>query len=202
MNIAQIAPLMESCPPQLYGGTERVVSYLTEELVRQGHDVTSSPAATQSPPLDLKPAVSAPFVWMPTLQTRSPDHLIMLDKVRRMAERFDVLHFHVDVLHYPLAVDFAARTITTIHGRLDIPELRRVHAAFRSSLWFRSRTTSGSRCRQSNGPERSITAFHAICFHSIPFRRADISRFWDESPRKSGPTSQSKSRSAQERDSR
>ena len=55
----------------------------------------------------------------------------MLDKVRRMAAQFDILHFHVDVLHYPLAVDFAARTITTMHGRLDIPELRRVHTAFR-----------------------------------------------------------------------
>jgi glycosyltransferase involved in cell wall biosynthesis len=59
-----------------------------------------------------------------------PDHLIMLDRVRRMADEFDILHFHVDVLHYPLAIDFAARTITTMHGRLDLPELRRVHTAF------------------------------------------------------------------------
>ena len=66
MKIAQIAPLMESCPPQLYGGTERVVSYLTEELVRQGHDVTSSPAATRSPLLDLRSAVNRHFVLTPT----------------------------------------------------------------------------------------------------------------------------------------
>ena len=71
-----------------------------------------------------------PFAWNSSVTDPVPDHLIMLDKVRRMADQFDILHYHVDVLHYPLSHDFASRTITTMHGRLDIPELKRVHAAF------------------------------------------------------------------------
>ena len=127
MRIAQISPLMESCPPQLYGGTERIVSYLTEELVRQGHDVTlfasgnsitSRLEACSEQALRLDPSVSDPI----------PDHLIMVYKARRMADEFDILHFHTDVLHYPLSIDFATRTITTMHGRLDLHS--RVHAAF------------------------------------------------------------------------
>ena len=131
MKIAQIAPLMESCPPQLYGGTERVVSYLTEELVRQGHDVTLFASGDSITSARLEVCCEQALRLDPNVSDPIPDHLIMLDKVRRMAEQFDILHFHVDPFHYPLAVSFAARTITTMHGRLDIPELRRVHAAFR-----------------------------------------------------------------------
>jgi len=131
MKIAQISPLMESCPPQLYGGTERVVSYLTEELVRQGHDVTLFASGDSITSARLEACSEWALRLDPNVRDPVPDHLIMLDKVRRMAEDFDILHFHVDVLHYPLAVDFAARTITTMHGRLDLPQLRRVHAAFR-----------------------------------------------------------------------
>ena len=131
MKIAQISPLVESCPPQLYGGTERVVSYLTEELVRQGHEVTFFASGDFITSARLEACCERALRLDPTVRDPVPDHLIMLDKVRRMAEQFDILHFHVDVFHYPLAVSFAARTITTMHGRLDIPELRRVHAAFR-----------------------------------------------------------------------
>ena len=131
MKIAQIAPLMESCPPQLYGGTERVVSYLTEELVRQGHDVILFASGNSITSGRLEVCCEQALRLDPNVSDPIPDHLIMLDKVRRMADQFDVLHFHVDVFHYPLAVGFAARTITTMHGRLDIPELRRVHTAFR-----------------------------------------------------------------------
>jgi hypothetical protein len=125
MKIAQIAPLMESCPPQLYGGTERVVSYLTEELVRQGHDVTLFASGDSITSARLEVCCERALRLDPNVRDPVPDHLIMLDKVRRMAEQFDILHFQVDVLHYPLAVDFAARTITTMHGRLDLPELRK-----------------------------------------------------------------------------
>jgi glycosyltransferase involved in cell wall biosynthesis len=130
MRIAQISPLMESCPPQLYGGTERVVSYLTEELVRQGHDVTLFASGDSVTSAKLEVCCERALRLDPTVTDPIPDHLIMLDKVRSMAAQFDVLHFHVDVLHYPLAIDFAGRTVTTMHGRLDLPELRRVHAAF------------------------------------------------------------------------
>ena len=130
MRIAQIAPLTESCPPRLYGGTERIVSYLTEELVRQGHDVTlfaSGDSRTDaklvrcsSVALRLDPSVKDPLAYL----------FIMLDQVRRQAHEFDVLHFHVDYLHYPLTLDFMERTVTTMHGRLDLPELKPLHAAF------------------------------------------------------------------------
>jgi glycosyltransferase involved in cell wall biosynthesis len=130
MKIAQISPLMESCPPQLYGGTERVVSYLTEELVRQGHDVTLFATGDSITSARLEACGQRALRLDPDVSDPIPDHLIMLDRVRRMAGEFDILHFHVDVLHYPLAVEFAARTITTMHGRLDLPVLRKVHAAF------------------------------------------------------------------------
>jgi glycosyltransferase involved in cell wall biosynthesis len=130
MKIAQISPLMESCPPQLYGGTERVVSYLTEELVRQGHDVTLFASGDSITHARLEACGERALRLDSDVTDPIPDHLIMLDKVRRMAEEFDILHFHVDVLHYPLASDFAARTITTMHGRLDLPLMRKVHAAF------------------------------------------------------------------------
>jgi glycosyltransferase involved in cell wall biosynthesis len=130
MKIAQISPLMESCPPQLYGGTERIVSYLTEELVRQGHDVTLFASGDSITGARLEVCCEQALRLDPRVNDPIPDHLIMLDKVRRMAGEFDILHFHVDVLHYPLAIGFAARTITTMHGRLDLPELRKVHAAF------------------------------------------------------------------------
>jgi glycosyltransferase involved in cell wall biosynthesis len=130
MKIAQISPLMESCPPQLYGGTERVVSYLTEELVRQGHDVTLFASGDSVTSAKLEVCCERALRLDSTVTDPIPDHLIMLDKVRSMAGQFDVLHFHVDVLHYPLAIDFAGRTVTTMHGRLDLPELRKLHAAF------------------------------------------------------------------------
>jgi glycosyltransferase involved in cell wall biosynthesis len=130
MKIAQISPLMESCPPQLYGGTERVVSYLTEELVRQGHDVTLFASGDSITSARLEVCCEKALRLDSTVTDPIPDHLIMLNKVRGMAKEFDILHFHVDVLHYPLAVDFAGRTVTTMHGRLDLPELKKMHAAF------------------------------------------------------------------------
>jgi glycosyltransferase involved in cell wall biosynthesis len=131
MKIAQIAPLMESCPPQLYGGTERLVSYLTEELVRQGHDVTLFASGDSITSARLEVCCEQALRLDPAVTDPIPDHFIMLDKVRRLAEQFDILHFHVDPFHYPVAVSFAARTVTTLHGRLDLPELRRLHTAFR-----------------------------------------------------------------------
>ena len=200
MKIAQIAPLMESCPPQLYGGTERVVSYLTEELVRQGHDVILFASGDLISSARLEACCGRALRLDANVTDPVPDHLIMLDKVRRMAEQFDILHFHVDILHYPLAVAFAARTITTMHGQLDIPELRRVHAAFRGFPLVSISNDQRLPMPPVKWAEPSITVFHAICFHSTLLRRADISRFWDASPRKSGPTLQSKSPRAQERD--
>ncbi len=130
MKIAQIAPLFESCPPRLYGGTERIVSYLTEELVRQGHDVTLFASGDSCTSARLEPFCETALRLDPRIKDPIPHHVVMLDKVRAVADQFDVLHFHVDVLHYPLIRDFIDRTVTTLHGRLDLPEYTCVYAAF------------------------------------------------------------------------
>lgn len=129
LKIAQIAPLIESVPPRLYGGTERVVSFLTEELVSLGHDVTLFASGGSRTSARLVSCCD-----MPLRQKGSPDplpvYLLMLDKVRRMAAQFDILHFHIDQLHFPLFRDIAARTLTTLHGRQDLPGLEDLYAGF------------------------------------------------------------------------
>jgi glycosyltransferase involved in cell wall biosynthesis len=130
MRIAQIAPLAESVPPKLYGGTERVVSYLTEELVRLGHRVTlfasgdseTSAELAAGPPrsLRLDRAIREPLAPL----------LVMLERVRRRAHEFDVLHFHVEHLHLPLFRGMAQKALTTLHGRLDLPELAPLYREF------------------------------------------------------------------------
>jgi glycosyltransferase involved in cell wall biosynthesis len=130
MRIAQISPLFERCPPKLYGGTERIVSYLTEELVRQGHDVTLFASGDSRTSARLEPGCQFALRLDPRIKDAIPYHIVMLDKVRKMADEFDVLHFHVDVLHYPIIRDFADRTVTTLHGRLDLEELHPLYATF------------------------------------------------------------------------
>lgn len=130
MKIAQIAPLAESCPPRLYGGTERIVSYLTEELVRQGHDVTLFASGDSRTSAELVRCCDMALRLNPAVKDHLPFHIMMLEEVRRRAEEFDVLHFHIELLHYPLIRDFAARTVTTLHGRLDLPDLKPFYATF------------------------------------------------------------------------
>lgn len=130
MKIAQIAPLAESCPPRFYGGTERIVSYLTEELVRQGHDVTLFASGDSKTSAELVRCCDMALRLNPAVKDHLPFHIVMLDEVRRRAEEFDVLHFHIDLLHCPLIRDFADRTVTTLHGRLDLPDLKPFYATF------------------------------------------------------------------------
>ncbi|MCA0049080.1 glycosyltransferase family 4 protein [Mesorhizobium sp. B283B1A] len=130
MKIAQIAPLMESVPPKLYGGTERIVSYLTEELVRQGHDVTLFASGDSSTSAELVACCDTALRLNPNAHNHIPYHVMMLERVRRRADEFDVLHFHVDVLHFPIIREFARRTVTTLHGRLDLPDLAQLYAMF------------------------------------------------------------------------
>jgi glycosyltransferase involved in cell wall biosynthesis len=130
MKIAQIAPLAESVPPKLYGGTERVVSYLTEELVRQGHDVTLFASGDSRTSAKLIRCSDIALRLNPVVKDPLPYHLVMLEEVRRRADEFDVLHFHIDMLHFPMVQDFADRTVTTLHGRLDLPDLRPLFSAF------------------------------------------------------------------------
>ncbi len=130
MKIAQIAPLCERVPPRLYGGTERIVSYLTEELVRQGHDVTLFASGDSRTAAKLVRCSEMSLRLNPVVKDPLPYQIIMLDEVRRCADEFDVLHFHIDLLHFPVIRDFADRTVTTLHGRLDLPDLKPFYVAF------------------------------------------------------------------------
>ena len=129
MKIAQIAPLVESVPPILYGGTERVVSWLTEELVRQGHDVTLFASGDSRTTARLDPVVPQ-GLRLKGIHNSLPYNIIMLDRVAARQHEFDVLHFHIDFFHYPLFRSMAHKTLTTLHGRQDLPELPDVYRAF------------------------------------------------------------------------
>ncbi len=130
MKIAQVAPLYESVPPQGYGGTERVVSYLTDELVRQGHEVTLFASGDSVTPARLV----APCPKSLRLDKGCVDvlanHVLMLELVFREARRFDLIHFHVDYLHFPLSRRHGCPNVTTLHGRLDIPELPAIYREY------------------------------------------------------------------------
>lgn len=131
MRIAQVAPLYESVPPKYYGGTERIVSYLTEELVRQGHKVT----LFASGDLATKARLIAPCRRALRLDKTSIDqmahHILMLEQVFRDAAQFDIIHFHIDYLHFPLSRRQRTPHVTTLHGRLDIPDLVPLYKKFR-----------------------------------------------------------------------
>lgn len=123
MKIAQIAPLYESVPPRYYGGTERVVSYLTEELVRQKHEVTLFASGDSRTSARLVPCCANSLRLDPTVVDPIAHHLVMVERLFAMAHQFDVLHFHIDYLHFPLSRRSPFKQVTTLHGRLDIPDL-------------------------------------------------------------------------------
>ncbi|WP_315758479.1 MULTISPECIES: glycosyltransferase family 4 protein [unclassified Bradyrhizobium] len=133
MRIAQIAPLTEAVPPKLYGGTERVVHWLTEELVALGHDVTLFASGDSQTSAKLSPT------WPRALRldgsVRDPNalHMVMLENVRQQCddEQFDILHFHLD--YYPFSLFHRQPTpfLTTLHGRLDLPEHQPVFSVFK-----------------------------------------------------------------------
>ena len=130
MKIAQIAPLTESVPPRLYGGTERIVFYLTEELVAQGHDVTLFASGDSVTSARLVAGCEQALRLNPAVRDPIPYYMLMLDKVRRTASEFDVLHFHIDQFHFPLFRAQSHRTLTTLHGRQDLPDLKPLYAGF------------------------------------------------------------------------
>jgi glycosyltransferase involved in cell wall biosynthesis len=130
MRIAQIAPLYEAVPPKLYGGTERVVSYLTEALVDLGHDVTLFASGDSATAARLVPCAPRALRLDPRVKDPTPHLLLMLETVRQRAHEFDVLHFHTDPLHLPLFRPLARKTVTTLHGRLDLPDLQPLYREF------------------------------------------------------------------------
>ena len=130
MRIAQIAPLYERVPPRLYGGTERIVSCLTEELVRLGHEVTLFASGDSKSAATLVPCCDLALRLDPIVRDPLPYHVIMMEQVIRRADEFDILHFHIDFLHAPLVHGFVDRTVTTHHGRLDLPDLAAFYRIF------------------------------------------------------------------------
>ncbi|HLH10340.1 MAG TPA: glycosyltransferase family 4 protein [Methylovirgula sp.] len=130
MRIAQVAPLFEAVPPKLYGGTERVISWLTEELVALGHQVTLFASG------DSVTSAKLEAMWPRALRldgsVREPTalHIAMLEQVFRRASEFDLIHFHLDHLPFSMASRLGTPCVTTLHGRLDLPELQPVFATF------------------------------------------------------------------------
>lgn len=129
MRIAQIAPLAEAVPPKLYGGTERVVSWLTEELVAEGHEVTLFASADSVTSANLVPCVPQ-GLRLSGIRCHIASHIVMLEQVRRRASQFDIIHFHVDLLQHALFQDLAHKCVTTLHGRLDLPDYLPIYRAF------------------------------------------------------------------------
>ena len=121
MRIAQIAPLTESVPPKLYGGTERIVSYLTEELTALGHDVTLFASGDSVTSVTLEPMLPRALRFGGSLRDSFAPHMVMLEKVYRRAHEFDVLHVHL--VYWPFSLFSRAPTpfLATLHGRLDQP---------------------------------------------------------------------------------
>ncbi|MDQ9169684.1 glycosyltransferase family 4 protein [Oxalobacteraceae bacterium R-40] len=130
MKIAQVAPVHERVPPRKYGGTERVISYLTEELINQGHEVTLFATGDSITKGKLVSAVGRSQRFDMSKQEWLMYQCMMLDQIAELAGNFDVIHFHTDYLHFPLLRNLPVPHVTTLHGRLDLPELAALYRHF------------------------------------------------------------------------
>lgn len=166
MRIAQVAPLYESVPPKYYGGTERVVAYLTEELVRAGHEVTLYASGDSVTRATLHALVPKGL----RLEQRCVDsvahHVHLIEKVRQAADQFDVIHFHTDYLHFPITRMLRTPHLTTLHGRLDLPD---IHPVFRE--FAEVPLVSISNAQRAPMP---FVNWRATVYHGVP---QDLYRF-------------------------
>jgi glycosyltransferase involved in cell wall biosynthesis len=133
MRIAQVAPLFESVPPKYYGGTERVVSYLTEQLVSEGHEVTLFASGDSVTEARLIAVTRRSLRLDKNCADQLAHHVLLLERVAEKADEFDVIHFHVDYLHFPLSRRLRTPHVTTLHGRLDLPDLVPLYREFRDT---------------------------------------------------------------------
>jgi glycosyltransferase involved in cell wall biosynthesis len=131
MRIAQVAPLFESVPPKTYGGTERVVSWLTEELVRLGHDVTLFASGDSMTTARLVPICERSLRLDQRCADQLAHHYVMLDRVLQEKDNFDLIHFHIDYLHFPISRSHNLAHLSTLHGRLDIPDLQPLYRSYK-----------------------------------------------------------------------
>ena len=162
MQIAQIAPLMEAVPPKLYGGTERIVAYLTDELVAMGHEVTLFASGDSSTTATLEPGCVRALRLDPTVRDSVAPLLAMLETVAQRARDFDVVHLHCDYLGYPVLRRAGVPFLATLHGRLDLPELRSLYRVFSDVP-----VISISNSQREPLPE---AAFVATVYHGLPER--------------------------------
>ena len=169
MRIAQVAPLYESVPPKYYGGTERVVSYLTEELVRQGHDVTLFASGDSETKAHLVAACRRSLRMDKHCVDQLAHHMLMLENVVQRAAEFDIVHFHTDYLHFPLSRREQITHVTTLHGRLDLPDLVPLYQEFREMPVISI----------SNGQREPLpwANWQATVYHGLP---ADMYQFRDK----------------------
>jgi glycosyltransferase involved in cell wall biosynthesis len=130
MRIAQVAPLIESVPPRAYGGTERVVHYLTEALVEMGHEVTLFASGDSTTRARLVPIIDRALRLNPAKPDAVIWHTLMVDRVRELCQSFDVIHFHIDTVQLPMAMHCPTPSLTTLHGRLDLPDLKSLYKRF------------------------------------------------------------------------
>jgi glycosyltransferase involved in cell wall biosynthesis len=169
MRIAQVAPLVESVPPKHYGGTERIVAYLTEELVRLGHRVTLFASGDSVTSAELIPVCRRSF----RRNKRATDYLsrevLLMDHVMQRAGEFDIIHFHTGCLHYLISRHLKVPHVTTLHGRLDTPELFRLYERFRDMPMI-----SISNAQRVSWP---CANWQATIYHGLPL---DLFRFHAE----------------------
>jgi glycosyltransferase involved in cell wall biosynthesis len=169
MRIAQVAPLYESVPPKYYGGTERVVSHLTEELIHQGHEVTLFASGDSVTKAHLVAACRRSLRLDKHCVDQLVHQVLMLEQVFQRAAEFDIIHFHVDYLHFPLSRRQPITHVTTLHGRLDIPDLVPLYHEFQDMPVISI----------SNGQREPLAwaNWQATVYHGLP---ADMYRFREE----------------------
>jgi glycosyltransferase involved in cell wall biosynthesis len=131
VRIAQVAPLFESVPPKFYGGTERIVSYLTEDLVRKGHEVTLYASGDSETSARLRPSSLRSLRLDRECRDSLSHHIVMLERVAQEASEYDVIHYHIDYIHFPTTRRTPQHHVTTLHGRLDIPDLVPLYREYR-----------------------------------------------------------------------
>ena len=159
MRIAQVAPLWESVPPKLYGGTERVVSYLTEELVRLGHDVTLFASGDSITAARLESICSQALRLNKGIFNRDAPMTMLMEQALGKANDFDIIHSHLDFLGFPLARRNSTPTVTTLHGRLDLPEL---HPVFREYAEMPIVSISDAQRRPISWANWQATVYHGL----------------------------------------
>src|SRR5579862_5452230 len=173
MKIAQISPLYEAVPPKLYGGTERVVAQLCEALVDLGHDVTLFASADAQTRAHLIPVRDQSIrLDAAPLKSDVAAHLSMLGELRDRKDQFDIIHFHTDMLHFTMFEDMAARTVTTLHGRLDLKDLPPVYRR-----WSKFPLVSISDSQRVHLP---FANWVSTVYHGM---QADLSRWFSPQPR-------------------